>query len=193
MKETEKSEDSVEQLFELPKKSIIPGEVIIGTLTGLDHQGKALVDFTDNPKDRAITAISTSPISLQHSGRQVALLFDNNDLEKPIIVGLIHNPLQDILDNFEIANIDRAESDNLYKAITDSEERPIENTVTTTVDDMLLDGERLVFEAKKEIVLKCGESSITLTKAGKILIKGKYLLNRSSGVNRIVGGSVQIN
>jgi hypothetical protein len=56
-----------------------------------------------------------------------------------------------------------------------------------------IDGEQLVFTAEKEIVFRCGEASITLTKAGKVLIKGAYLLSRSSGVNRIKGGSVQIN
>jgi hypothetical protein len=55
------------------------------------------------------------------------------------------------------------------------------------------DGERLVFSAEKEIVLRCGPASITLTRAGKVLIRGAYLLARSSGVNRIQGGSVQIN
>lgn len=55
------------------------------------------------------------------------------------------------------------------------------------------DGERLVLTAEKEIVLRCGEASITLTRAGKVLIRGTYLLSRSSGVNRIKGGSVQIN
>ena len=30
-------------------------------------------------------------------------------------------------------------------------------------------------------------------RAGKVLIRGAYLLSRSSGVNRIKGGSVQIN
>ena len=50
-----------------------------------------------------------------------------------------------------------------------------------------------MIEGKEEIELKCGESSIVLTKAGKILIRGKYLLSRSSGVNRIMGGSVQVN
>lgn len=189
MNNKETPEDTSEELIELPNKHIAPGEVIIGTLTGLDHQGKALVDFPGNVEKRAIKAISTASISLQHSGRQVALLFENNDLEKPIIVGLIHNPLQDILDNFELGNADNLISENTNSDSDQVDEKP----VTTTVDDMLLDGERLVFEAKKEIVLKCGESSITLTKAGKILIKGKYLLNRSSGVNRIVGGSVQIN
>lgn len=55
------------------------------------------------------------------------------------------------------------------------------------------DGERLVFEAQREIVFRCGESSITLTRAGKVLIKGAYVLTRSAGVNRIQGGSVEIN
>jgi hypothetical protein len=55
------------------------------------------------------------------------------------------------------------------------------------------DGERLVFEADKEIVLRCGEASITLTRAGKILIKGTYVLSRASGLQRIQGGAVEIN
>jgi len=53
--------------------------------------------------------------------------------------------------------------------------------------------ETLVLEAGRELVLRCGESSITLTRAGKILLRGAYLLSRSSGVNRIQGGSIQLN
>jgi hypothetical protein len=56
-----------------------------------------------------------------------------------------------------------------------------------------VDGERLEFTASREMVFRCGEASITLTRAGKVLIQGCYLLSRSSGVNRIKGGSVQIN
>lgn len=56
-----------------------------------------------------------------------------------------------------------------------------------------VDGERLEFSAEREIVLRCGKASITLTREGKVLIKGAYLSSRSSGVNRIKGGSVQIN
>ncbi len=55
------------------------------------------------------------------------------------------------------------------------------------------DGARLELRADQEIVLRCGRASITLTRAGKVLIRGAYLLSRSSGVNRIKGGSVQIN
>lgn len=56
-----------------------------------------------------------------------------------------------------------------------------------------VNGEQVVIEGKKEIVLKCGKASITLTRAGKVLIRGAYILNRSSGVNHVKGGSVQIN
>jgi hypothetical protein len=55
------------------------------------------------------------------------------------------------------------------------------------------DGERLLVSAKEQLVLRCGKASITLTKAGKVLIQGAYVSNRSSGVIRIKGGSVQIN
>ena len=51
----------------------------------------------------------------------------------------------------------------------------------------------LTFTANKQIVLKCGKASITLTRAGKVLIRGAYLSSRSSGVNRIKGGSIQLN
>jgi Domain of unknown function (DUF6484) len=59
--------------------------------------------------------------------------------------------------------------------------------------EAIVDKKRIVFAAEEEIELRCGESSITLTKAGKVLIRGAYLLSRSTGVNRIKGGSVQIN
>ena len=56
-----------------------------------------------------------------------------------------------------------------------------------------VDGETLVLTGKKEIVLRCGKASLTLTRAGKVLLRGAYVSSRSSGVNRIKGGSVQIN
>ena len=55
------------------------------------------------------------------------------------------------------------------------------------------DGETIVLTAEREIILECGEARITLTRAGKVLIQGAYIGSRASGVNRIKGGSVQIN
>jgi len=53
--------------------------------------------------------------------------------------------------------------------------------------------EVLDFSAQKEITLRCGKASITLTREGKILLRGTYISSRSSGMNRIKGGSVQLN
>ena len=54
-------------------------------------------------------------------------------------------------------------------------------------------GQRLELTAEREIVLRCGKASITLTRAGKVLIRGAYIFSRSTGVNKIKGGSVQLN
>ncbi len=56
-----------------------------------------------------------------------------------------------------------------------------------------MDGERLVFTAQKEIVLRCGKASIQLLGDGSVRIRGTEVLNRASGTNRIRGGNVQIN
>jgi hypothetical protein len=96
-------------------------------------------------------------------GREVALLFIEGDAQRPLVVGLVQPPL---------AN-------------------PAAPAVVPVAAQV--DGQRIEFVADQEIVLRCGKASITLTRAGKVLIEGAYILTRSSGVNRIKGGSVQIN
>lgn len=56
-----------------------------------------------------------------------------------------------------------------------------------------VDGKRVVIEAAQEIVLRCGEASITLRSNGRVVIRGTAVETRAKGVNRIRGGSVQIN
>lgn len=53
--------------------------------------------------------------------------------------------------------------------------------------------DELVLEARKSLVLRCGDGSITIREDGKILIKGKDLVSHAKRVNRIKGGSVAIN
>lgn len=55
------------------------------------------------------------------------------------------------------------------------------------------DQKRVVVTAKEQIVLQCGAASITLTKAGKLIMRGEYISQRSTGVVRIKGGCVEIN
>lgn len=56
-----------------------------------------------------------------------------------------------------------------------------------------IDGDTVVFNAKQSIVLRCGEASITLQSDGKVVIRGIHVISHAKGVNRIRGGSVQLN
>jgi len=68
-----------------------------------------------------------------------------------------------------------------------------ERTASAASPTFKLDGERLVLRAEREIELRCGEASIVLTQAGKVLIRGNYVLTRSRGANKIKGAYVDIN
>lgn len=179
-------------------QSIAPGEIIIGELVGFDGDGKPLVNFS-RTRENATVALSTVPLTQKHKNRQVGLLFADGDLSQPVIMGLIHSPLLDILDNIEFVEANQeneraeepSEADPFEGIESDGSQQNAESK--RLANTAYVDGERVVIEGKEEIELKCGESSICLTKSGKILIRGKYLLNRSSGVNRIMGGSVQVN
>ena len=167
------------------KKVFLPGEVIIGVFGGLNDQGEALVEYPDNPTNGALTAISTVALNHNQSGRQVAMLFAEGNPQKPVIIGLIHNTLYEMIENFEITPAE--------PAVPEENQNSQQRVESGNLDNVYLDGKRVVLEGQEEVVFKCGDASITLTKAGKILIRGKYLLTRSAGVNRIMGGSVQVN
>ena len=184
MKQEELDQAREQETTEPVANVLSPGEIVIGVLTGINQQGQALVNFQDNLIASPIPAISTIEFSTRQIGRQVALLFAEGNLSKPVIMGLIHSALDVMLENFEVV----VEEENKEETSSSND-----NAKTSVMEDVLLDGKRIVLEGKEEVVLKCGEASITLTKAGKILIRGKYLLNRSTGVNRIMGGSVQVN
>lgn len=156
-------------------------EIIIGDLVSISETGEPVVDFVGNTLHKPLPAISTVALTRQHIGRHVAILFANGRVDSPVIMGLIHNPLSEMLDTFELQS--DSNLDKQLPGVIDKGESQI----------IKVDGKRVLIEGEDEVVLKCGDASITLTKAGKVLIRGKYLLNRSDGVNRIMGGSVQVN
>jgi len=129
-------------------------------------------DLTDHPlvtglaeaPHEVITARSTIPLVTQHIGSEVVVLFDSGDYHRPIVVGVIQEGRRN--DSAEVA---------------------------ATPLSFRADGEQFVVSAEREIELRCGEASITLTRAGKVIIKGTYVISRSSGVNKIKGAAVDIN
>jgi hypothetical protein len=144
--------------------------VVIGRLVGCSEAGDPLVDFPANPASAPVPARSTVTLGTGEQGREVALLFEGGNPRKPIVMGLVQRPGK--------------RPAPVAEGLHSEAHNPV---------DVAVDGERLTFTAKKEIVLRCGKASITLTRAGKVLIRGAYVLSRSSGVNRIKGGSIQLN
>jgi hypothetical protein len=61
------------------------------------------------------------------------------------------------------------------------------------VQEAQVDGERVVIEGRREILLRCGKAYILIREDGQVVIKGTNLLSRSTGVNKIKGGAVRIN
>lgn len=153
--------------------------IVLGYIIGFDEQSRPLVSFVYRGTKHQFAAYNTGVAGSTEKGRQVALSFVDGALHLPIILGSVYSPLCDIIEGTEQVIDDEPQTSLATRPFLD---QPVK-----------VDGKNVLIEGAEQVELKCGEASITLTKAGKILIRGKYLLNRASGVNRIVGGSVQVN
>jgi hypothetical protein len=67
--------------------------VVIGILLGFDG-GAPLVVFSVNPKETALPARSLVELPNEAIGTEVALLFQEGDPEKPLVVGRIVEPVR---------------------------------------------------------------------------------------------------
>ena len=144
----------------------------IGQIEAIDDSGRILVGcFSNNQEPVEAQLTSSARDKLKNNsaiGKKVLLAFENNDPRLPIIVDTLYSLLDEVTEKDE--------------GLTQGKPKAA-----------VIDGQRITFDAREEIVLKCGDASITLTKAGKVLIKGAYVSSRSSGANRIKGGTVTIN
>jgi Domain of unknown function (DUF6484) len=138
--------------------------VVIGELLALTENGATpLVRFAGQPGVATVAARSTIDLHGPHIGHRVVLMFEKGDATRPIVMGVLRGAA-----GWPLANA------------------PAQVEVDAG-------GQRMIVSAKEQLVLRCGKASITLTKVGKVLIEGSYVLSRSTGVNRIKGGSVQLN
>jgi Domain of unknown function (DUF6484) len=136
----------------------------VGVLVAIADQGRSpMVLFSGQCGKAAVLARSTVDLHSTHIGQDVVLTFDAGDLTRPIVIGL----LQSKRNGTDISRPPRVEVE--------------------------ADGQRVLVTAEEQLVLRCGKASITLTKSGKVLIVGEYVSSRSSGVNRMKGGSIQLN
>ncbi|RYF98302.1 MAG: hypothetical protein EON94_13385 [Caulobacteraceae bacterium] len=79
-------------------------------------------------------------------------------------------------------------------AVTMMDDQPlILGLLQPLTPEVVADGETLVLEANRELTLRCGAASITMTADGRVTIRGTQLLSRSDGANRVQGATVQLN
>lgn len=137
--------------------------IVVGRLLGFDDDKQPRVSFAGCPEHEGRVATSAPRLTPRDIDREFALMFQEGDPERPMIIGPMVSPLKR------------------------------EQGVFRPDGEVLCDGEKVEVNAERELVLRCGKASITLTRAGKILLRGAYVSTRATGVNRVQGGSVQIN
>jgi hypothetical protein len=130
---------------------------VTGRLIGFADTGAPLVNVEHEPSQVGVEARSCVPLSHADIGRQLVIVGDTNDANRPIVLGVI---------------------------------RPLDESRTLHV---IADGEEVVVQAAESLTLKCGAASIRLERSGKIVIRGKHIVSHAAGVNRVRGGSVELN
>ena len=149
---------------------------VTAVLTGFNSSGEALVGFSKINKNQSIVARTIISLKNCMIGRDVILAFESNDRTKPIVMGVLQT---------------HSELKNTHNSSKEKNNQPLYPDVASFQAEV--DEEYIEINAKHKLVLRCGEASITLQRDGRVIVRGADILTRSSGLNRIKGGAVQIN
>jgi len=142
--------------------------VVTAVFCGFDQDDMPLVRDLPGLNREIVPAQTVVALLSDQVGCRVVVMFEGDDVRKPIVMGVLQQPQR--------------------RAVTAEPTQSPAQSVSVQADD-----QRLVLSAEREVVLRCGDASITLTRAGKVLIQGKYVLSRSSGYNKVKGAAVDIN
>lgn len=135
----------------------------VGELMALTDNGRTPIVCVAHESANAVPGRTTVDLNADHIGQQVVVLFENGDRERPIVIGVLHS------------------------------DRTVVPQELMAAVDFSIDGERLIVSARRELVLQCGKSSITLQRDGTVRITGERIVSRATGANRVQGGSVELN
>jgi hypothetical protein len=149
----------------IEEPQILFNYVIIGRLIEFDAQKNPIIEINHGNQKQICRARSCVKLSAVQLGADVILVMTSEN--NPIITGVIETEPVEV---------------ELKQA-----------TVFTPQNTLAINGQLLNLKATECIRIECGEASITLTKEGKITIKSKHILSRAKKVNRIQGGSVELN
>lgn len=142
----------------------LTGRASVHTLAGFGVQGEPLIAVVSAAGETTACAARTVvPLTRDMVGRQVLVI---PEADGPIVTGVMQPPAA---------------------ALPEPEAGP------AAPFELLVEGQRVILDVRDQLVLRCGEASITLTREGKILLHGTYISSRSRGVHRISGGSIELN
>lgn len=176
---------------------------VMGRIVAL-KKGQPYVDFPGNDEGprRALTTVEPPAGSALEDllMADVLLAFAGADRHRPIIVGFPRSSFQQA--NYAPSSSRALDNSATTPVTPGSQAAPTLSDSGSTLPTspgtegnvhVDLDGKRVTLQADQEIRLRCGRSSITMRRDGKIVIQGTHLVSRAEGVNRIKGGSVKVN
>jgi hypothetical protein len=139
----------------------------LGSLVGFGPDGTPFVTWNANEPLRAQTTVALPPPTAGSIPQQVLLLLGVLPQSQPIIVGVLQTP----------------------------GEAAAGETVSSRAQawEDEINGRRILLNARDELTLRCGRSSVTLTRGGRIVMSGSEITSRASGPNKIRGARVDIN
>lgn len=127
--------------------------------------------------DHTLSALTTIDLgSVVALPAKVLVVFEQGDIEKPIITGVIQQPI-----NGDGVGVDG-------QVQPSPEDQAIRSTRKLTVG-----GKTLHIGADQDILIECGKSSIRMTRLGKIILKGTDIVSRATRNNKIKGSSINLN
>jgi hypothetical protein len=147
-----------------------PAGAVVGTLLRVDANGRALVEFPGSQGEvlaRCAVAEQAIPSSQELPGAAVLLVFEAEDRRRPIIAGFVR--------------------DRLLSSVTPAA------APEASASEQRIRAAKIVLEGEQELVLSCGQGTLTMTADGRIVIKGTRVTSRASETNKVRGAVVLIN
>lgn len=157
-------EQTLDHLLRRSRHPVAPKRadgMAIGRLSQVDETGDIRVDI-DAFGLASLHARAMITLTGEHVGQPVVLGFESSDPQRPIVLGLLLTPVEQVSPDPASPGVHRVRR-------------------------------RCVVNAEEELELRCGDAVILLEADGHITIRGVSITSHASAVQRLRGGSVQIN